>query len=69
MARYEASSKLVLAGASGSASLVGVRCVWTIYNRRMVRLSELHPVESTHLAKRAEAMPAIGPGEWVTPSA
>lgn len=50
-------------------SLVGVRCVWTIYNRRMVRLSELHPVEATHLAKRAEAMPAIGPGEWVTPPA
>ncbi|MEC9059655.1 MAG: selenoprotein B, partial [Actinomycetota bacterium] len=35
----------------------------------MVRLSDLHPVEATHLAKRAEAMSAIGPGEWVTPPA
>ena len=33
----------------------------------MVRLSDLHPVEAEHLAARALAMPAIGPGEWVTP--
>ena len=35
----------------------------------MVRLSDLHPVESEHLRKRAEAMPAIGPGKWVSPPA
>ena len=35
----------------------------------MVRLSDLHPVESDHLRKRAEMMPAIGPGKWVTPPA
>ncbi|MEE3185918.1 MAG: glycine/sarcosine/betaine reductase selenoprotein B family protein [Actinomycetota bacterium] len=35
----------------------------------MVRLSDLHPVESDHLRMRAEAMPAIGPGKWVTPPA
>ena len=35
----------------------------------MVRLSDLHPVESEHLRKRAEAMPTIGPGKWITPPA
>lgn len=39
------------------------------YNLLMVRLSDLHPVESEHLRKRAEAMPAIGPGKWITPPA
>ena len=33
----------------------------------MVRLSDLHPVEAEHLGMRALAMPANGPGEWVTP--
>ena len=33
----------------------------------MVRLSDLHPVEAEHLLKRAKDMPAVGPGDWVTP--
>ena len=33
----------------------------------MVRLSDLHPVEAEHLLKRANDMPAIGPGDWVDP--
>ena len=33
----------------------------------MVRLSDLHPVEAEHLSMRALAMPAVGPGEWITP--
>lgn len=35
----------------------------------MVRLSDLHPVEAEHLLKRAKDMPAVGPGDWVTPAA
>ena len=35
----------------------------------MVRLSDLHPVEAEHLLKRAKDMPAVGPGDWVTPTA
>ncbi len=33
----------------------------------MVRLSDLHDSEAEHLRDRADAMPRIDPGEWLTP--
>ncbi len=33
----------------------------------MVRLSDLHEAEAEHLQARADSMPRIEPGEWITP--
>lgn len=33
----------------------------------MVRLSDLHEAEAEHLQARADAMPRIEPGVWITP--
>ncbi len=33
----------------------------------MVRLSDLHEAEAEHLRARADAMPRIEPGGWITP--
>lgn len=33
----------------------------------MVRLSDLHEAEAEHLQARANAMPRIAPGEWLSP--